>query len=77
VSEQQDQDLAHLRQHVAALAEHFETVQIFATRHEQGRGTIHCAWGSGNYYARAGHVRAWLAKEDEGERDSVRAREEN
>lgn len=77
MSDLQDQDLAHLRQHVAALAEHFDTVQVFATRHHQGTGTVHCAWGAGNFFARTGQVAAWLAKQDEQERDSARTKEEN
>ena len=77
MSDQKDQDLARLKQHAAAMAEHFDTVQIFATRHEQNAGTVHCAWGSGNFYARAGQVAAWLAKQDEDERDSARTKEDN
>lgn len=47
------------------LGEHFDTVQIFATRHESGEenGTVHVSLGLGNWYARFGQVQMWLNAE--------------
>ena len=52
------------------LGEHWDTVQIFCTRHEAGEhaGTVHRAQGIGNYYARYGQVKQWVDLQDEGTR---------
>lgn len=70
---QQEEDLKLLRQHVDQLAEQFDSVQIFVTRHEQGQldGTISSTVGSGNWYARFGNVREWLIQEDQRAREQV------
>lgn len=60
----EDEDLRLLRNSAAALMEHFETVQIFATRHNGESGTTNAFYGSGNWYARFGQVSGWLAKQD-------------
>lgn len=56
------------------LGEHFDTVQIFATRHESGEegGTINMAYGAGNWFARYGQIREWLIKADERTKQFVR-----
>lgn len=72
MSDAEDRDLAVVRQHVATLAEHFDTVQIFCTRHDQAGegGTVNVNWGAGNFFARYGHVRMWVdAEEREGHLD--------
>jgi len=58
----------------ADLGEYYDSVQIFATRHESGEreGTVHAAWGIGNFYARYGQVREWLVTQEEGTRQQVR-----
>lgn len=72
-----EQELEMLKRAAESLGEHFETVQIFTTRHEAGNenGTVHLAWGAGNWFARYGHVRNWLIMEDESSREGVRRRE--
>jgi hypothetical protein len=72
--EQQDRDTDLLKSHVAKLMEHFESVQIFATRHMQSElgGTVNVQFGAGNWFARYGQVRAWVVKEDELLRFEVR-----
>ncbi len=54
-----------LRQHASQLAEHFDAVQIIATRYApENDGTVIVSWGAGNWFARYGSVGAWLRKED-------------
>ena len=62
-----DADMNLVRTHVEALGEHFDSVQIFCTRHSPGDmdGTVHLNLGSGNYFTRSGHVREWLIQQDE------------
>jgi hypothetical protein len=44
------------------LSEHFDTVQVFVTKHEPAEedGTIEYNAGIGNIYARFGHVEMWV-----------------
>lgn len=65
-----DEDLAKVRKALDALGEHFDSVQIFCTRYRGGEdgGTANVAIGTGNWYARYGHVREWMIKEDESAR---------
>jgi hypothetical protein len=44
---------------VAQLSEHFDSVRIVATRHANG-STAHASWGSGNWYAQKASVEEWL-----------------
>lgn len=59
-----EQDLAKLKNAVARLMEHFDTVQIFVTRHT-ANGTVNAHWGEGNWFARRGHVGDWITKCDQ------------
>jgi hypothetical protein len=63
---------------VTQLGEHFDTVQIFVTRHESGEkgGTLHNQSGVGNWYARYGQVREWVNQQEEvGRRDIEESKE--
>jgi len=53
------------------LGEHFETVQIFVSRHEQGieDGTLDASWGVGNFFARYGQIRFWLKQQEDSKED--------
>lgn len=51
-----------LQKHVAQLMEHFDTVQIFATLHDQG-DTIQYIEGEGNYFARLGQAKLWVERQ--------------
>lgn len=70
--DQQNQDLARMRQAVSALREFFDTVQIFATQvreqgeegGQEGGGTLKFNAGGGNWYARYGQVRDWINCEE-------------
>lgn len=58
-------ELAIVRSHANQLAEHFDSVQIFVTRHAgDGNGTVRINCGSGNAFARYGQVRQWIIQED-------------
>lgn len=71
---QKDDDIERVKRATKALGEHFDTVQIFVTRHEEGQegGTVNVAWSQGNWFARYGQVREWVVKADERTRKSVR-----
>jgi hypothetical protein len=55
---------ALLDRHVAALAEHFDSVVIIVTSHGEGRITEMGARGGGNVYAQLGSARDWIARQD-------------
>lgn len=58
---QKRDDLDRLKEACRSLIEHFDTVQIFGTRHEGSRdATIEALWGQGNWHARYGQVRQWV-----------------
>ena len=61
---------ALLIKHASAIVEHFDSVQILATR-EDGGSTRSYAAGRGNYYARRGSVEEWLTREQEETRVDV------
>lgn len=61
--DQEEIDLAIIKRHAAQLAEHFDSVQVFATRKSED-GTVNAQWGEGNWFARFGQVRAWLVQEE-------------
>jgi hypothetical protein len=60
------QELALVKQHISQLMEHFDSVQIFATRFdgEDDGNTRSVQAGDGNYYARYGHVVSWLKDQE-------------
>ncbi len=62
-AEPEDADMRRLRNATAALMEHFDTVQIFVTREQEG-GTIAANFGGGNWYARRGQVGVWMVRQD-------------
>jgi hypothetical protein len=52
------------------LAEHFDSVQVFVTVHNGGKeATRALESGSGNFYARLGQVREWVAIQDQYQRN--------
>ena len=59
---QKDNDMALLERHTKQLMEHFDTVQIFVTRHRPGDAegdTITADFGNGNWFARFGQIILW------------------
>lgn len=68
-----DADVKRVRQHVNSLAEHFDSVQIFCTRHDGSKdGTVNIHVGAGNWFTRYGFCHAWLIRQDEVERMNQR-----
>lgn len=61
-----EHDLKLISDAVDRLAEHFDTVQIFASRHEPTteNGTVHWEVGRGSWFARYGQIRTWLIQEE-------------
>lgn len=62
-----EKDIELVREHLNKLGEHYDSVQIFCTRHEPATegGTITVQMGTGSWYARYGHVQEWLIKQNE------------
>lgn len=82
MSNQQDLDLKRVEDHVAQLGEHFENVQIFASRFcsdesDPEAGTVSVNWGAGNWHARRGQVAEWMLKENERINAAVRRENED
>lgn len=69
----QEADIERAKSACLQLGEHFDTVQIFCTRHEQGEecGTVNVAYGVGNWFARRGQVGEWILKEEQSTREAV------
>jgi hypothetical protein len=61
MSNQDDTDSKVIAHHLSALMEHFDTVQIFVTRHESGT-TVHLDGGRGNWFARHGQIMEWVSE---------------
>lgn len=58
-----EEAFAFVQGHMAALSEHFEAVQIFASRCD-GEKTESIHVGAGNWYARMGMVQDFMVKEN-------------
>lgn len=71
--EPKDKDLETLTRHTAMLSEHFDTVQIFVTKHEAPEQRTYAMQdGCGNWYARLGQVAEWKVVQDERAREHER-----
>jgi hypothetical protein len=59
-------DLAKVEACALQLGEHFDAVQIFASRHEPTElaGTRFVTFGVGNWYTRYGLTREWVLSEE-------------
>jgi hypothetical protein len=66
----QGPDITAVDRCIEILGEHFDSVQIFATRHESTTldGTLSITKGTGNYFARYGQIREWILEQDEATR---------
>ncbi len=60
-----DDNYERLRRACQVLIEHFDAVQIFASRDVAGSGTLGLHCGVGNFYTRRGQVSDWIVKQDE------------
>lgn len=66
-----DKALKMIEGHVGRLSEHFDSVRILCTKHENGQ-TKNYTIGAGNWYAQIGQVREWVTIDDERVRDHAR-----
>jgi hypothetical protein len=72
----EDPDVARVSKAVEALSEHFDTVQVFVTRHINNEdGTAAINLGAGNWYARYGQVQDFIVRCDEDTRIQRRSRD--
>ena len=75
MSEQmRNNDMERVQKALDTLAEHFDSVHIFCTRHEGGQlgATVKMSMGVGNWFARYGQIREWLLIEEESSRSQCR-----
>lgn len=74
MSDRSEEQKQRVQAAINLLIEHFDTVQIFVTKHEpiSEQGTVSIAIGDGNWHARAGQVSDWLVKQEERTRQAVR-----
>ncbi len=71
-----DEELKLLDDACMRLGEHFDTVQIFVTRHDNDdEGTVTAHLGHGNWFARRGQISEWLMKSNERSKEIVRHEE--
>jgi hypothetical protein len=73
--EHPEEDMAIVDRHVAALMEHFDSVQIFVTRRNPDGGTRTLHTGDGNWFARYGQARLWVTRQEA--RETVEAQREH
>lgn len=71
---QSDEDINRVKQACISLGDHFDSVQIFVSRHEEGEehGTVNINFGSGNWFTRRGQIMEWVIKQDETARLEIR-----
>jgi len=70
-----DHDMELISAALERLGEHFDSVQIFASRQEVDGGDqsiVNIYSGCGNWFARYGQVTNWLTTEDERTKTRVR-----
>ena len=69
-----EEDVEIVKKACTALGEHFDTVHVFATRHDPATldGTVTVAYGAGSWFARYGQIQEWMIKQDEQARLKVR-----
>lgn len=75
-NKQKEADLERVRRATRELLEFFDAVQIFASRSDGEKGTVHVSFGLGNWFARRGQVGEWILKEDQSSRLSVKPDDE-
>ena len=68
--DENDPDLELLHEHVKELKRHFDTVHVFATRHEpiKSGGTCSFQSGEGSWPARYGQIKLFLIRQEESEK---------
>jgi len=60
-------DMTAIKGALVELGRRFDTVQIFASRHElDSGGTVHFQKGCGNFFANYGQVKMWVKNQEDG-----------
>ena len=74
MSDKPDPDVEMVDRVLRHLIEHFDSVQIFAERHDpaEAGGTIHIQRGLGSYFSRYGMVKNWVIEAEEESRAKAR-----
>lgn len=73
LEDRREEDRALLKRHLAQLAEHFDSIRIFVTRHDGADGeTMAFSEGVGNYYAQFGQINEWVERMRECTREHER-----
>jgi hypothetical protein len=68
-----EHEVALVQHHVDKLMEHFDTVQVFVSKHNPVENrTEFLSKGAGNNYARYGQVKQWVIEDEEAARCSIR-----
>lgn len=78
MSDQKDIDVERVQKSIDTLGEFYGAVQIFVSRDSDDGdgGTINLTRGTGNWFARYGHVKNWINEVEENTRDEARRRNE-
>lgn len=62
---EETEDMKRVKAAAEVLIEHFDAVQIMATRSAPDLdGTLNVSYGTGNWFARYGHAVDWVKKAD-------------
>ena len=71
---QKQKDKQMVEKAIQELSEHFDSVHVFASRHESGEenGTVSIQQGCGNWFARYGQVLEGVTKQKEQSRIEAR-----
>lgn len=78
MDEELDADVRKLDNHIAALMEHFDTVQILCTRYDsKDKSTTQVSRGAGNWYARTGQMQEFLLKADTETQETIARQMDN
>jgi hypothetical protein len=62
---------AIIEKHASELAEHFDSVRVFCTKHPEGSSseTVTFEEGRGNFYAQLGQIVEWMSIQDQFQRN--------
>jgi hypothetical protein len=64
------EDFDRLSAALHSLGEHYDTVQIFISNHEEG-ATMSLGEGVGNWFARFGQIKVWIVQNEAVEADAI------
>lgn len=64
-----DEDTRRVQDALTLLAEHFDTVRIFVTKHGDDDRTAQYVVGRGNFYAQLGQIMEWLSIQNQYQRN--------